>query len=81
MDNRVGDKPFADSICSSIYGYVTGDPMQDTADAIPIHFVRNTTTRSEPTSPEQKGRFHTMAKPRFCCSKAVRYDVRNDTND
>jgi hypothetical protein len=19
--------------------------------------------------------------PRFCCSKAVRYDVRNDTND
>ncbi len=37
--------------------------MHQTVDAVPIQFVRNPAARSEPTPPEQKGRFHAMAKP------------------
>jgi uncharacterized protein len=39
------------------------DFMHQTVDAVPIQFVRNPAARTEPTAPEQKGRFHVMAKP------------------
>lgn len=37
--------------------------MHHTADAVPIHFVRDPAARPEPTAGGQKGRFHAMAKP------------------
>jgi uncharacterized protein len=37
--------------------------MNHTVEAIPIQFVRHPHEQTEPVPPEQKGRFHAMAKP------------------